>query len=190
MTEPSTIEYISGASWYDLNVSATENHVRATCKVAVELSATLCKEFSLDQLADGVILSHSEGHRRGIATNHADVEHIWNRFGLTMNGFRRGVKNALDALNGTDGGNRQPGQEVPGTPDVPDVSSKLTQVEFDVMMECWLRRRAALPASDWAKETWARSTPPQSSTFDGSAPQGFLTREQAAVVAERLGITI
>jgi hypothetical protein len=65
----------------------------------VELFAYLCKEYRLDPLKDGVILSHSEAHRRGIASNHGDVEHMWSRFGLSMVSFRNDVKNALDAGN-------------------------------------------------------------------------------------------
>ncbi len=51
----------------------------------------LCQKFSLDPLADGVILSHREGALRGIATNHGDLEHLWSKFGLTMDQFRKDV---------------------------------------------------------------------------------------------------
>lgn len=61
----------------------------------VELFAYLCEKYSLDPLKDGVILSHSEAHRRGIASNHGDVEHLWSRFGLSMGGFRQDIKNAI-----------------------------------------------------------------------------------------------
>ena len=60
---------------------------------------TVCKEFHFDPLADGVILSHAEAHQRGIASNHADVEHLWRRFGLTMDGFRRDVAAQMDQKN-------------------------------------------------------------------------------------------
>jgi hypothetical protein len=56
-------------------------------------------------VADGVILSHAEGHARGIASNHADVEHIWSRFNLTMEQFRKDVKATMEAAgSGTDTG--------------------------------------------------------------------------------------
>ena len=51
--------------------------------------------LSLDPLGDGVILSHREGHQRGIATNHGDPEHLWSPFGLTMDIFRQAVSAAL-----------------------------------------------------------------------------------------------
>ena len=57
--------------------------------------AQLCRTFSLDPLGDGVILSHREGHQRGIATNHGDPEHLWSPFGLTMDIFRQAVSAAL-----------------------------------------------------------------------------------------------
>ncbi len=95
MTEPATIKYIGGSNWKDLDPVKTKAHVLATYKTAVELFAKLCKDYKLDPLKDGVILSHSEGHKRGVASNHGDVEHIWSRFGLTMNGFRNDVKKAI-----------------------------------------------------------------------------------------------
>ena len=95
MTEPNTIRYLSGASWEDRNPERTREFVIGTYRTAVLLCADLCRRFNLNPLTDGVILSHSEGHRRGIASNHADVEHIWNRFNLSMNQFRRDVWEAV-----------------------------------------------------------------------------------------------
>lgn len=96
MTEPDTIEYIGGASWREKEDGTnTKAHVLATYKHAVELFAYLCLKFSLDPTADGVILSHSEGHKRGIASNHGDVEHLWRHFGLSMAQFREDIKVAM-----------------------------------------------------------------------------------------------
>lgn len=98
MCEPSTIKYTSGANYVDNNPVKTKEVVKRTYAAAVELFAQLCKEFSLDPLADGVILSHSEGCARGIATNHADVEHLWRVAGLTMDGFRQDVAKLVGAV--------------------------------------------------------------------------------------------
>lgn len=95
MTEPASIAYQGGASWADRNHAATEEHVRGTYSAAVELFAWLCSEYHLDPLADGVILSHAEGAKHGIASNHGDPEHIWRVFGYTMDGFRRDVYAAM-----------------------------------------------------------------------------------------------
>ena len=62
---------------------------------AVELCAYLCKEFSLDPLGDGVIIDHSEGYRRGIATSHEDVGHWFPKHGKNMDNFRSDVKNLI-----------------------------------------------------------------------------------------------
>ena len=102
MTEPDTIKYVGGATWQETGDGAnTKAHVLATYKHAVELFAYLCTMFSLDPLADGVIISHSEGHKRGIASNHGDVEHLWSKFGLTMEQFRKDIKETM-VINDTD----------------------------------------------------------------------------------------
>lgn len=98
MTEPSTIKYIGGSTWKDLNPVKTKEHVMATYNNAVDVFAQLCKFHKLDPLADGVILSHYECYRRGIGTNHGDVEHIWSKFGLTMDKFRHDVKVAMQEV--------------------------------------------------------------------------------------------
>lgn len=96
MTEPASIAYTGyGAEWRDLNPTATETHIRGTYAAAVELFAQLCAQFGLDPLADGVIISHSEGRMRGVASPHADPEHLWKPFGLTMYGFRQDVYKAM-----------------------------------------------------------------------------------------------
>jgi len=110
MTEPTSIRYTgSGANFVDNNPALTRAFVLDTYGTAVALFARLCVEFRLSPLADGVIISHSEGHRRGVASNHADVEHLWSRFGLTMAQFRRDVA----AMAGQGGG--EPGEAIPPT---------------------------------------------------------------------------
>lgn len=100
MTEPSTIKYISGSVWKETGDGKnTKKHVLATYEVAIELFARLCKTYKLDPIKDGVIISHSEGYKRGIATNHGDVEHIWNKFGLTMEQFRKDIKKKMGSTD-------------------------------------------------------------------------------------------
>ena len=59
---------------------------------AVEVSAMLCEMYSLDPMADGVLICHSEGHARGIASNHSDVMHWFIKHCRTMDSFRKAVK--------------------------------------------------------------------------------------------------
>lgn len=66
-------------------------------KEAVELTAYLCKLYDLDPLEDGVVICHSEGCRRGIASNHADVMHWFPKHGKNMDSFRADVKKELSA---------------------------------------------------------------------------------------------
>ena len=66
-----------------------------TYQVAMELTAELCRKFGLDPLAPGVVIDHAEGAELGIARNHADVDHWWSRFGVTMDDFRAGVAQLL-----------------------------------------------------------------------------------------------
>lgn len=103
MTEPATIKYTGGAGWTETGDGEnTKAHVLATYKYAVELSAYLCKQYHLDPLADGVIISHSEGCKRGIASNHGDVEHLWSKFGLTMEQFRKDIKETMEGSTAED----------------------------------------------------------------------------------------
>ena len=71
--------------------------IAGTYRTAVELFAALCKQYELDPAQDGVIIGHAEGHRRGVASNHADPEYLWNAYGMgyTMDGFRRDVAGAM-----------------------------------------------------------------------------------------------
>lgn len=96
MTEPNTIKYISGSNWIDLNPTITKDHVLSTYQTSVELFAYLCKLYKLDPLKKGVVISHAEGYRLGVASNHGDPEHIWNRFGLNMDKFREDVKREME----------------------------------------------------------------------------------------------
>ena len=129
MTEPDTIKYAGGGSFKDLNPTATKDFVKKTYKTAVELFAYLCKKYNLNPEKDGVIISHSEGHKRGIASNHGDVEHIWNKYGFTMAQFRKDVKKAMSGSTaGTTeqvGGKKQ--EETTGT------SGYLVKITADVL---------------------------------------------------------
>ena len=63
---------------------------------AVELFASICKEYGLNPLT--AIVSHYEGGQQGIASGHGDPEHYWRGLGMsyTMDGFRAAVKAAMN----------------------------------------------------------------------------------------------
>ncbi len=91
MTEPST----------GMTRSEAAEQVAGTYHTAVELFAALCKQYGLDPAQDGVIIGHAEGHRRGVASNHADPELLWRTYdmGYTMDGFRADVAAEMAAKN-------------------------------------------------------------------------------------------
>ena len=88
MTEPSA----------GMTRSEGAEQIAGTYHTAVELFAALCKQYGLDPAQDGVIIGHAEGHRRGVASNHADPELLWRTYdmGYTMDGFRADVAGAMN----------------------------------------------------------------------------------------------
>ena len=97
MCEPACIRYTSGSNFTCSDLVEARAVAKRTYEAAVELFAYLCKQYNLNPAADGVIISHREGHSRGIASNHGDPEHLWKGLGLgyTMDGFRKDVKAAM-----------------------------------------------------------------------------------------------
>ena len=97
MTEPSQIKYTGGSTFKVLDKAAAQAQARGTYQTAVQLFAQLCKQYGLNPMAHGVIISHHEGYLQGVASNHGDPEHLWKGLGLsyTMDGFRKDVKAAM-----------------------------------------------------------------------------------------------
>ena len=93
MCEPACITYKGGGRFTCSDMNKAREAVRKTYNTAVELFAYLCTEYGLNPLKDGVIISHSEGYRRGVASNHGDPEHLWRGLNMsyTMDGFRKDV---------------------------------------------------------------------------------------------------
>lgn len=125
MCEPACIKYVGGATITCSDVATAKAVVQRTYDTAVQLFAHLCKQYGLDPLADGVIVSHKEGHKRGIASNHGDPEHLWNQLGMgyTMDTFRKAVKVAM--------GETEP--EVQNTKPVPTPESYLVKITADAL---------------------------------------------------------
>lgn len=98
MCEPACIKYVTGSTFTCSDTATAKACAERTYQAAVELFAMLCKEYGLDPMKD--IISHKEGHAKGIASNHGDPEHLWNglKMGYTMDTFRQAVK---AKMNGT-----------------------------------------------------------------------------------------
>ena len=93
--EPAGHTYKGGTMiGYDAEKNA--DYFRKVYANAVELTAELCRIYRLDPMKEGVILCHSEGHAKGIASNHADVMHWFPKHGKTMDHFRRDVAQAME----------------------------------------------------------------------------------------------
>lgn len=108
-----------------------ESYFSKVYQEAVELTAYLCELYGLNPLADGVVICHSEGHTRGIASNHADVMHWFPKFGKNMDTFRTDVNQLLKG-------------------ETELTESQIRQIVRDEYQKIEAER-AALPASDWAK---------------------------------------
>ena len=141
-----------------------KGYFRDTYQVAVELTAHLCQLYHLDPQADGVVLCHSEGYARGIASNHADVMHWWGKFGVSMDDFRRDVAEKMK------GGERDlTEQEVRSI-----VREELAAAQSE---------RDKLPPSDWAKAGLEKAK--AAGITDGTRPRGFATREEVALMVQK-----
>ena len=62
----------------------------------------------------------------------------------------------------------------------------MTQEQFNSMMDTYLAQLRAQKVSDWGAAAWKKAM--AAGVFDGTAPQASLTREQAALVLDRLGL--
>ena len=78
----------------------SSTYFRKVYQEAVELTAMLCKTYNLNPMADGVVICHSEGCQRGIASNHGDVMHWFPKFGKSMDTFRSDVFKAMGSGSG------------------------------------------------------------------------------------------
>lgn len=136
------------------------SYFKAVYREAVELTAYLCKEYGLDPLADSVVICHSEGYKRGIASNHADVLHWFPKFGKSMDDFRADVARTMEGENEMD---EQTIRRI--------VRDELSRLEAE---------RAKEPPSDWArvKLELARAR----GLTDGTRPRSYATREEVAIM--------
>lgn len=137
-------------------------YFEAVYREAAELTAFLCRKYRLDPLQGGVVIDHAEGNLRGIASNHGDVEHWFPKFGKTMDGFRYYV----NLLMG-----------------VEDMTAEALERLIDE------RIKAALTGADSTVSPWAKEELQSAVAHgitDGTRPGGYATREEAAIMVERL----
>lgn len=95
MCEPACIKYTGDANFTCSDPATAKAVAMRTYNSAVELFAMLCEKYNLDPSKD--IISHAEGSKHGVASAHADPEHLWRQLSLpfTMDTFRQAVKSAM-----------------------------------------------------------------------------------------------
>ncbi len=99
--ESDYIRYTGGANYTVQDMVKFQADILRGYNTAVLLCAKICKERGWDpeaRLGNGMYLisSHNEGRLAGLSSAHVDPDHVWGRFGLTMAGFRKDVKAAMN----------------------------------------------------------------------------------------------
>lgn len=131
-------------------------------EMAAQFCAFLCEKFNFDPLEDGVIISHHEGHMRGIASNHADIDHWLKIYGLTMGNFRNRVANIMKG------------------------DEPMSKEDFDHHYASLESQKARAPYSDWAEKEGVPTAIQQTGISDGSRPQSYATREEMFAMLLRM----
>lgn len=143
-----------------------EDYFGKVYREAVELTAHLCTLYGLDPMEDGVVICHSEGCRLGMASNHADVEHWFPKFGKSMDDFRNDVREEMDM--------------------------NIENLTNEQLIQLWNRMTNAvseLDGSGWSED--ARNWAVEHGIFKGGSDgkmmwQGPVNREQLAQIEYRL----
>lgn len=138
-------------------------YFEAVYREAVELTAYLCRLYGMNPLADGVVLCHAEGYRRGIASNHSDVLHWFPRHGKSMDDFRADTARVLEEERMTE--------------------ARVREIIRDELQR-WETERADLPVSPWAEEGLAAAQ--SMGITDGSRPQAYATRQEVALMVRQI----
>ena len=140
---------------------------------AVEFCAYLCMTYNIPVKK---VITHAEGYKQGIASNHSDINHWWLSYmGYSMSDFRTEVSKEIERLTKPKG-----------------VEDTMTEQELDKLIEKrvavkikeYFEKMAELPDfSEWSKEDMMRAI--EMGITDGSRPHAFTTREECAVMAKR-----
>ena len=129
----------------------------AVYQAAVELTADLCKQYRLDPQGDGVVICHSEGYARGIASNHADVMHWFPIHGKSMDTFRADVARVIE---GDD-----------------------EMLTYEQWKEYMVRYRKELAAKEATMTALVADAVALGISSNGSRPRDLMTREEGMVMA-------
>ena len=146
-------------SYMAYNVNENQAYFEDVYRKAVFTCAYVLKQLGTSKIDKNTICSHAEGYMMGIASNHADVGHWWPKHGKSMDDFRADVKTYMET-------GKLP-YSVESTPDNSEENNKTqAQIEFE--------------------QAWDKAC--DMGVFDGSNPDGNVTRNQLAVVLNRLDL--
>lgn len=159
-------------SYVAYDVEANQDYFENVYNKAVWLCAYVLNKIGVYMITSTNVCSHAEGYELGIASNHADCDHFFAPHGKTMDDFRQDVKNYYWYGTLPFGGEKE--EETPVEPTTP---SNDNEEETNTNIE---------QASSWAQESWIKAC--NKGVFDGTDPGGILSREQCAVVIDRLGL--
>ena len=144
---------------YNPNDAETKAYFDNVYAKAVWLFATILKQIGGKA---SEVICHSEGYTQEIASNHADVMHWFPEHGKTMNTFRQDVEKAMNGESSV--------EETPPTEE--------NKKEDNV--------------ANWAQEAWEKSSKKVGidgkPIMDGTRPSENITRQEIAVVLNRLGL--
>lgn len=143
---------------YNPNGPETKAYFDNVYSKAVWLFAEVLKQIG--GKADEIIC-HSEGYQQGVASNHADVNHWFPLHGKTMDAFRTDVEKTINGETIDEGKEDN---------DVADVNTPAT----------------------WTKKAWEKASKKVGidgkTIMDGTRPTDNITRQEIAVVLNRLGL--
>lgn len=141
---------------------------------AVELTAYLCQTYGLDPQKDGVVICHAEGHKRGIASNHADVMHWFPKHGKTMDDFRADVAAEMGKEN----------EDM----NIDALIEQMTPEQAYKLAQKAELHAKTLPEPEWSRKEghWQRAT--EAGIVDGTSPERPMRRDELAAVLGRKGL--
>ena len=151
-----------------------------TYRLARELTAELCRKFGLDPLAPGVLVDHAEGAALGIASNHADVDHWWSRYGVTMDDFSADVARLLEQEDAAQEEEEEPSMT---REEITQLVKQDLEEERDARI---FRNLADVP--DWAAATAQKLVERGALQGDGKALNLSYDLLRTMVALDRLGI--
>lgn len=149
------------------NLSDPE-YFAAAYDYAVFLATFLCRKYKWNPFEKGRIIDHSEGHKMGIASGHADVSHWFPRFGKSMDSFRKDVKILMQEVD------EMKPEDIRAI-----VREELaTRDDFQFVANCKL--------APWAAAAWEEAK--KKGITDGTRPAAPITRQEMIVILDRLGL--